>query len=157
MALKKTGTPKAPHSDSRMSSVSSFWLLVRRLLFRSRNEEIQAMALTKSYSLHCTISHEEQEEEEQEEQEEEEQGLHYCDDHLVEPLPDHLLPGFTSCQEHELLEEGKFPRRFLLDWEAGERKEEEQETDDCSAAPDSCLTLELSPGDCPHCPQQEQE
>ena len=118
-----------------MSSVSSFWLLVRRLLFRSRNEEIQAMALRKSYSLHCTISHEEQEEEEQEEQEEEEQGLHYCDDHLVEPLPDHLLPGFTCLQEQDLLEEGKFPRRFLLDWEAGGWKEEEEETEITAVLP----------------------
>lgn len=101
------------------------------------------MALRKSYSLHCVghEEHEEQEDEqEEEEQEEEEQGPHYCDDHLVEPLPDHLLPGFTSWQEQDLLEEGKFPRSFLLDWEA-----------------DSCLTLELSPGDCPHCSQQEQE
>ena len=105
------------------------------------------MALRKSYSLHCTISHEEQEEEEQEEQEEEEQGLHYCDDHLVEPLPDHLLPGFTCLQEQDLLEEGKFPRRFLLDWEAGGWKEEEEETEitavlpQTPASPWSCLLV----------------
>ena len=109
------------------------------------------MALRKSYSLHCVghEEHEEQEDEqEEEEQEEEEQGPHYCDDHLVEPLPDHLLPGFTSWQEQDLLEEGKFPRSFLLDWEAGGWKEEEHKITvvlpQTPASPWSCL-LETAP------------
>ena len=45
----------------------------------------------------------------------------YCDDSLEEdPLPLHLVPGFSVCQELALLEGAKFPRKFLLDWEAGE-------------------------------------
>ena len=132
--------------------MSSFWLVVRRLLFRSRRKEIQDIDRRRTYSLQCI---EEEEEEDTDEEKIEEEGDKeedwwkmmrkteedkleeeedwweeeedwweeptYCDDSLEEdPLPLHLVPGFSVCQELALLEGAKFPRKFLLDWEAGE-------------------------------------
>ena len=137
--------------------MSSFWLVVRRLLFRSRHKEIQAIDRRRTYSLQC-IQEEEEEGTEEEKVEEEDveadaeeedwwkmmrkteendvegdeeedwweeeddwwEEPFYCDDSLADdPLPLHLVPGFSACQEQLLLEGAKFPRKFLLDWEAG--------------------------------------
>ena len=133
--------------------MSSFWLVVRRLLFRSRRKEIQDIDRRRTYSLQCIEEEEEEdtdeekneeegdkeddwwkvmrktEEDEVEEEEEEDwwedeedwwEEPTYCDDSLEDdPLPGHLVPGFSACQELTLLEGTKFPRKFLLDWEAG--------------------------------------
>ena len=92
--------------------MSSFWLLIRRLLFRERHQRIQ-QSLERSYSLHWTASVDEEECEFEE-------GAEYCDDQLEEEsLPDHLVPSFARGEELKDRHGAKFPRNFVLDWEAG--------------------------------------
>ena len=92
--------------------MSSFWLLIRRLLFRERHQRIQE-SLERSYSLHWTASLDEEECEFEERTE-------YCDDTLEEEsLPDHLVPSFARGEELGERDGAKFPRNFVLDWEAG--------------------------------------
>ena len=92
--------------------MSSFWLLIRRLLFRERHQRIQE-SLERSYSLHWTASLDEEECEFEERAE-------YCDDKLEEEsLPDHLVPSFARGEELGERRDAKFPRNFVLDWEAG--------------------------------------
>ena len=89
--------------------MSSFWLLIRRLLFRERHQRIQE-SLERSYSLHWTASLDEEEEE----------GAEYCDDQLeLGNLAAHLVPSFARGEEKEERRGAKFPRNFVLDWEAG--------------------------------------
>ena len=93
--------------------MSSFWLLIRRLLFRERHQRIQE-SLERSYSLHWTASVDDEECEFEE-------GAEYCDDQLEEEsLPNHLVPSFARGElEQEERRGAKFPRNFILDWEAG--------------------------------------
>ena len=94
--------------------MSSFWLLIRRLLFRERHQRIQ-QSLERSYSLHWTASLDNEEE-----QCEFEEGAEYCDDQLKEEsLPDHLVPSFARGEQLTDGQGAKFPRNFVLDWEAG--------------------------------------
>jgi len=103
--------------------MSSFWLLIRRLLFRERHQRIQ-QSLERSYSLHWTASVDEEECEFEE-------GAEYCDDQLEEEsLPDHLVPSFARGEELKDRHGAKFPRNFVLDWEA-----------------DGCLSQDLSVSD----------
>jgi len=103
--------------------MSSFWLLIRRLLFRERHQRIQE-SLERSYSLHWTASLDEEECEFEERTE-------YCDDKLEEEsLPDHLVPSFARGEELGERRDAKFPRNFVLDWEA-----------------DGCLSQDLSVSD----------
>jgi len=103
--------------------MSSFWLLIRRLLFRERHQRIQE-SLERSYSLHWTASLDEEECEFEERAE-------YCDDKLEEEsLPDHLVPSFARGEELGERRDAKFPRNFVLDWEA-----------------DGCLSQDLSVSD----------
>ena len=94
--------------------MSSFWLLIRRLLFRERHQRIQ-QSLERSYSLHWTASLDNEEE-----QCEFEEQAEYCDDQLQEEsLPDHLVPSFARGEQLTDGQGAKFPRNFVLDWEAG--------------------------------------
>jgi len=103
--------------------MSSFWLLIRRLLFRERHQRIQ-QSLERSYSLHWTASVDEEECEFEE-------GAEYCDDQLEEnSLPEHLVPSFARGEELRDRHGAKFPRNFVLDWEA-----------------DGCLSQDLSVSD----------
>ena len=93
--------------------MSSFWLLIRRLLFRERHQRIQE-SLERSYSLHWTSGGLDDEECEFEDRAE------YCDDQLQsETLPDHLVPSFAREDKQSGSKGTKFPRNFVLDWEAG--------------------------------------
>ena len=92
--------------------MSSFWLLIRRLLFRERHQRIQE-SLERSYSLHWSASLDDEEWEFEERAE-------FCDDQLEEEtLPDHLVPSFARGEELVDQRGAKFPRNFVLDWEAG--------------------------------------
>ena len=93
--------------------MSSFWLLIRRLLFRERHQRIQE-SLERSYSLHWTSGGLDDEECEFED------GAEYCDDQLQPgTLPDHLVPSFAREDKQSGSKGTKFPRNFVLDWEAG--------------------------------------
>jgi len=113
--------------------MSSFWLLIRRLLFRERHQRIQE-SLERSYSLHWTSGGLDDEECEFED------GAEYCDDQLQpETLPDHLVPSFAREDKQSGSKGTKFPRNFVLDWEA-----------------DRCLCQDLSVSDMEEVEEEEQ-
>jgi len=115
--------------------MSSFWLLIRRLLFRERHQRIQ-QSLERSYSLHWTASLDNEEE-----QCEFEEEAEYCDDQLQEEsLPHHLVPSFARGEQLTDGQGAKFPRNFVLDWEA-----------------DGCLSQDLSVSDVEGEEEQKQD
>ena len=120
--------------------MSSFWLLIRRLLFRERHQRIQE-SLERSYSLHWTASLDEEECEFEE-------GAEYCDDQLEEEsLPDHLVPSFVEGEEQGGSRGGKFPRNFVLDWEAGGFFLSHNIISFSTIFSDGCLSQDLSVSD----------